>query len=345
MEKELSAIKKLLTIIVVPLVIYLLNVMDTIFIPLTFGLFFALLFTPILRWFTSKKIPKAIGMIFVLIMMSGIVLGTYKILEMTSSELMAIDEEFIEKFDSKLDELARPVVNFMRIEKEPDESHIAALLNNEKVVSNIVGNIGGGINAAKNFLSVLLMSVFFMALFLAGSVNVQNVLEVLIFKQEEMSRNTYHQIEKGVFTYVLVKVFVSALTGIGISLACYFFGVSFPIFWGVAAFLLNFIQIIGSALLVGILALFAFVELSATGSLVGFIIIIVGVQFIIGNILEPIMLGRSFSINTITVLVMLSIWGIIWGIPGLVLSIPMTAMLKIILEKFPSTQVYAKLMS
>lgn len=345
MENQLSAIKKLLIIIVVPLSMYLLKVMDTIFIPLTFGLFFALLFTPILRWFTSKKIPKAIGLFIVFMMMTAVILSTYKVIEMTSSELMQIDDAFIEKFDHKLNDLARPVVEFMRIEKMEGESDISALLNNEKVISNLVGNIGSGVNAAKNFLSVLLMSIFFMILFLAGSVNVQNVLEVLVFKKEEVSRDAYLQIEKGVFTYVTVKVFLSLLTGLGISLACYFFGVSFPIFWGVAAFLLNFIQIIGSALVVGVLALFAFVELSVSGYLLAFIIIITAVQFLIGNVMEPIMLGKRFSINTITVLVMLSVWGIIWGIPGLVLSIPMTAMIKIILEKFPSTQVYAKLMS
>jgi predicted PurR-regulated permease PerM len=138
---------------------------------------------------------------------------------------------------------------------------------------------------------------------------------------------------------------VSLGTGIGIGLACVYFDVSFPIFWGLFAFIINFVQMIGSFISVIALAIFAFVEIQLMGTLFFFILSITMVQVIFGAILEPIFMGKSFSINIITVLVMLMFWGFIWGIPGMIMSIPITVFIKIILEQFPNTKVIASLLS
>lgn len=342
---EISRIRKPLMIIVVVLIMYVLNILSIIFIPLTFGLFFALLFTPSLRWLTERKVPSFIGIIFVFIIITGIIMGGYKVVEITSHELRSVDKEFIETMDNKLNDIVKPIVKLMGIETKEGERELIALLNNEKVIANLFSNVGSGLTFAKDFVSTLLLSLFFMILFLAGSVKLKNVLEILIFKEEELSADTFYQIEKGVFTFVSVKIFVSLLTGVAVGLTCYFFDVSFPTFWGLVTFLLNFVQLIGSVVLVIVLSFFAFVELNVTGSLLFFILVITGFQLLIGSVIEPVLLGKSFSINTITIIVMLSIWGVVWGIPGLVLSIPITAMLKIILEKSPSTSALARLMS
>ncbi len=120
---------------------------------------------------------------------------------------------------------------------------------------------------------------------------------------------------------------------------------SFPIFWGLFAFAINFVQMIGSVISVVLLSLFAFVELDATGALLFFILTITLVQVIMGGILEPVFMGKSFSINVITILIMLMFWGYIWGIPGMILSIPLTVFMKIIFEQFPNTKIISELMS
>ena len=128
-------------------------------------------------------------------------------------------------------------------------------------------------------------------------------------------------------------------------MACYAFDVSFPIFWGLFAFLINFVQMVGSFITIILLSIFAFVELETSSTLLFFIIAISGVQVLFGSILEPIFMGKSFSINIITVLVMLMFWGFIWGIPGLIMAIPITVFLKIIFEQFKSTKGIAELIS
>jgi predicted PurR-regulated permease PerM len=102
---------------------------------------------------------------------------------------------------------------------------------------------------------------------------------------------------------------------------------------------------VGSFVSVILLSIFAFVELDPTSILFFFVLSITLVQVLFGGILEPIFMGKSFSINVITILVMLMLWGFIWGIPGLIMSIPITVFVKIILEQYPKTKTLAKLMS
>lgn len=345
MRNELLAIRKLLLILIVPFVLYLLNLLSIIFIPLVFALFGALLFMPLMRWFTKKGIPNFVGIITVVIIIAGGLKGAYEVVEISGKEIANANEDFYEKFDNKLNDIVSPVVEFMGIEPAEDETDLEAFMNNESVSANLFGNVSNGLNFARKFVSMLLMTIFFMILLLAGSMNIQKVMELLIFKQRFASVKTFRQIEKDIFKFIVVKFFLSLFTGIGFSLACYFFDVSFPIFWGLFAFLINFIQMIGSVISVIVLTAFALVELDQTGTLLFFILVITGVQVLFGGILEPILMGKSFSINTVTVLFMLALWGFIWGIPGLILSIPITALVKKIMEQFPGTKVYAKIMS
>ena len=189
------------------------------------------------------------------------------------------------------------------------------------------------------------MTVFFVVLWLAESINIENLLNKTLLKKRHQSIKTFIKIENDLIKFIKVKVLVSFLTGLFTGLACYFFDVSFPIFWGLFAFLINFVQMVGSFITVILLSVFAFVELEASSTLLFFIIAIAGTQVLYGSILEPIFMGKSFSINVITVLVALMFWGFIWGVPGLIMAIPITVFLKIILEQFPSTREIAKLIS
>jgi predicted PurR-regulated permease PerM len=316
-----------------------------IFIPFVFALFAALVFTPMMRWLMKKGVPNFVGIILVIMIIVLGLMGAYEVVKLSGQELSSANADFYEKLDDRLNDVVAPVTDLMGIEAKPGQTELNAFLNNEKVQSNLFGNVGNGLNFARRFVSMLLMTIFFTVLLLAGSMNIQKVMELLIFKQQFASVKTFRQIEKDIFKFIIVKFFLSLFTGIGFSLACYAFDVSFPIFWGLFAFLINFIQMIGSVISVIVLTAFALVELNLTGTLLFFIIVISGVQVLFGGILEPVLMGKSFSINTVTVLFMLALWGFIWGIPGLILSIPITALVKKIMEQFPGSAVYAKIMS
>lgn len=327
----------LLLIIVVPLVFYLLKILSFIMIPLVFSMFIALLFLPIMRWLNKRRLPKFVSILMIVLLIVGGLKIVVELIQLSSREIMSSDAVFFKKSQEKFDVLKLYLEQNFGIEFQKDKRFISQFLQRE--------NIGSTFDYLRKFLTSILMTAFFVVLWLAESINVQKVMNNTILKQKHASIKAFMKIEKDLITFIKVKFFVSLLTGIGTGLACLFFDVSFPIFWGLFAFVINFVQMVGSFIAVISLSIFAFVELDPTSTLFFFIVTITGVQILFGAILEPIFMGKSFSINIITVLVMLMFWGFLWGIPGLVMAIPITVFLKIILEQFQSTRFIAELLS
>jgi predicted PurR-regulated permease PerM len=189
------------------------------------------------------------------------------------------------------------------------------------------------------------MFLFFLVLLLANTLDMQKLMQIIIFNQKLPSIRTFLKIEKSIVKFIWVKFLLSLFTGIGFTIACYAYGVSFPIFWGFFTFAINFVQMIGSVIAVIVVTIFSVIEINSPGTLLTFSLVLTSVQVLFGGILEPIMMGKSFSINTITVLIMLALWGFVWGIPGLIMSVPITVLVKTIMEQIPDTKKYAELMS
>lgn len=327
----------LLLIIVIPLIFYLLKVLSFIFIPLVFSMFIALLFLPLMRFLGRKQVPKFLSILIVLLLVTaGLKIG-FELIQLSSKEILANKSSFLEKAQPKLDVLNTYLFENYNIELEADKSLVAELIKKD--------NIGSTIGFLRSFLTSLLMTTFFVVLWLAESINVHKILNNTILKQKYTSIKAFMKIEKDLIKFIKVKFLISALTGLFTGLMCVFFDVSFPIFWGLFAFAINFVQMVGSFISVILLSIFAFVELDSSGTLLFFILSITMVQVIFGAILEPIFMGKSFSINVIAVLVMLMFWGFLWGIPGLIMAIPITVFIKIILEQFESTKIIASLLS
>lgn len=327
----------LLLIVVVPLVFYLLKILSFIFIPLVFSMFIALLFLPLMRWLGKRKVPKLISIVIVVLLIAGGLTITGELIKLSSKQIMATDTTFFDKAEDKLIAAKLYLETNFGMVFEEDENIITQLFKKD--------NIGSTIDFLRKFLTTILMTAFFVVLWLAESINVHNLLNSTLLKQKHASVKAFMKIEKDLITFIKVKFLVSLLTGIGTGLACLFFDVSFPIFWGLFAFVINFVQMVGSFISVILLSFFAFVELDPSSTLFFFILSITGVQVLFGAILEPIFMGKSFSINVIAVLVMLMFWGFLWGIPGLIMAIPITVFIKIILEQFSGTKVIASLLS
>lgn len=339
--KDLKTTNILLLIIVIPLVFYLLKILSFIFIPLVMAMFIALLFLPLMRWLKKRGVPKFVSIFIVVLIFIAIFKIGGELIKISSAEIRATEGVFFEKAETKIVNLILNVEDFFGIEREQGESIIKHYLNENTYVERF-GNTIGFISSA---LSMTLMTAFFVILLLSESINFQNILNNTIFKFKHSSIRTFMHVERDILKFVKVKFIISLLTGIGFSLACLIFDVSFPIFWGLLAFAINFVQMIGSIISVVLLALFAFVELDPTGTLLLFILSIIAVQVLMGGVIEPVMMGKTFALNVVTVLVMLMLWGYIWSIPGFILAIPMTVFIKIVLEQFERTKFIAEMMA
>jgi predicted PurR-regulated permease PerM len=278
-----------------------------------------------------------VSIIIVLLLVAGGLKIGIELIQLSSRQALGSNTEFFSKAEVKLADVKTYLSDSFGIEFENDNNFLVQFFQKE--------NLGSTISFLNSFLTTLLMTVFFVVLWLAESINVHKLLNNTLLKRRYTSIKAFIKIENDLIKFIKVKFLVSALTGVFTGLMCVFFDVSFPIFWGLFAFAINFVQMVGSFISVILLSIFAFVELDPSSILFFFILSITSVQITFGAILEPIFMGKSFSINIIAVLVMLMFWGFLWGIPGLIMAIPITVFIKIILEQFESTKFIASLLS
>lgn len=164
-------------------------------------------------------------------------------------------------------------------------------------------------------------------------------------QRESRVREVLGAIQREIQTYVWIKTLMSILTG-GISyLVLIAVGVSFAEFWAVFIFLLNYIPTIGS-----LLGIFfpAALTLMQFGEFLPFLLVLVPLavaQIVIGNVLEPRLMGSSLNISALVVILSLTLWGALWGVTGMFLSVPIMVVLMIVLGHFPVTRPIAIMMS
>ncbi|MDP7287632.1 MAG: AI-2E family transporter [Phycisphaerae bacterium] len=154
------------------------------------------------------------------------------------------------------------------------------------------------------------------------------------------------QAEAGIKRYIVTKILVSVITGVLVGLSLTLLGVEMALMFGLFAFLLNFVPSVGSVIstLLPLPVVLVTPEISPVTAVLA--IAIPGViQFAIGNVVEPKIMGRSLDLHPIVILMGLIFWGMLWGIVGMLLATPMTAVVKIFLSKREFTAPMASLLS
>lgn len=342
---QLATTNKLLLILVVPVVFYVIKLLSFIFIPLVAALFIALLFMPLMRWSFKKNIHRSITLTSVVIVLFALIRAIIELIKLSSREILNTGAAFWNDVFARLNIYLLPLMELLGFENVAGETSLSDVLHSQKLANALYENIGSMIAFVQSASAMFLIAMFFIVLLLAGSVNIQKLMEDTLFKSRLPSIRTFISIERSIVKFLIVKFLISLATGISFSIACYLFGIKFPVFWGLLAFTLNFIQMVGSIISTALLALFSIAQIDHTGTMVAFIILIIGIQILFGSILEPIFMGQTFSINTITILFMLMLWGFLWGVAGLILAVPITVVLKTVFEQFPRTQIISKIMS
>jgi AI-2 transport protein TqsA len=152
-------------------------------------------------------------------------------------------------------------------------------------------------------------------------------------------------VQEDIQTYLWIKTLTSALTGVVSYFVLKAVGVDFAIFWAFTIFLLNFIPTIGSIIATLFPAMLALIQFD---TFLPFMIVLIGVgsvQLVVGNMLEPKLMGNTLNVSPFVVMMSLTLWGSIWGIAGAFLSVPITVILLIIFAHFEQTRYIAVLLS
>lgn len=153
------------------------------------------------------------------------------------------------------------------------------------------------------------------------------------------------KIDSSITSYIALKSLTSLMTGFISFFALLFIGVDAPLFWAFLIFILNFIPTIGSLIATAFPVIFAMLQFGDFSPALMVLIFVGTTQIVVGNLIEPRLMGSSLNISPLVVFLTLALWGLMWGVTGMLLSVPITVILIIILSEFEGTRPLAILLS
>ncbi len=157
--------------------------------------------------------------------------------------------------------------------------------------------------------------------------------------------HTIEKIEKSIADYIGLKTLVSLTSGILSYIVLLIIGIDSPVFWASLISLMNFIPTIGPLVGTAFPALFSLLQFGEFAPGIMVLVFIGLIQLLVGNILEPKLMGRSLNISSLITIMSLFFWGAIWGITGMIVSIPITVIMVIIFSQFEKTKSIAIILS
>lgn len=243
-------------------------------------------------------------------------------------------------YQENLLKLSDRVFTLIGIEDQPNISQLISQINLTPLITNLAGTMAGIAGNAG------LIIIYVLFIFLEQA-SFHSKLKALLkgTKQTERVETIISRISEKIETYVAIKTFVSLLTGGACYIVLVLNDVDYASFWAFIIFLLNYIPTVGSMLAVLFPALLSLVQFP---TFTPFLIIITSlgcIQVLFGNILEPKLMGNSLNLSPLVVMLSLALWGSIWGIAGMFLSVPFTVILMIIFSEFPKTRPIAIILS
>ncbi len=202
-----------------------------------------------------------------------------------------------------------------------------------------------------NVVSALLGNVALVLVYVIFLLLEENFMPLKIdamFRHQQGKKGLSHilnRINKSINAYFTVKFIVSLLTGILSYVILLIIGVDFPQLWAFLIFLFNFIPYVGSLLATIMPAVFAVFQLASFAPFLWVFAGVMGIQILVGNYIEPRIVGKTLNLSPLIVILSLAFWGAIWGIIGMLLSVPIVSVLVIVMAYFPATRNVAILFS
>lgn len=157
--------------------------------------------------------------------------------------------------------------------------------------------------------------------------------------------DVFGRINAANISYVKAKFVSSVLVAVPVGLVLAFAGVKFAVLWAVLTFVGNFIPYIGSAVAYTLPVGFAFAQSDGLATPITVAALLAGIHTLSASVLEPTLLGRAVGLSPLVILAALTVWGVLWGLPGMFLAVPLTVVVKIVLENLDMTRPLAKLLS
>jgi AI-2 transport protein TqsA len=307
--------------------------------PFCLAVFLSFVLAPLLDFSTRLKIPRVISIIFILIF-------TFFILYLLASIIYTSGEAFA----AGLPDYSQKVNSVLTSIQEKYNLSGAEWQPFDWAKQFDLGRIGGILLDAMgpffSFISNLFLVLLFLIFILAGRGQILPKINMAFTKERaskvsEVIQNIDGQIQR----YLAIKTIVSFFTGVLALIVLMLFGVDFAILFGLMTFILNYIPNIGSFIATVFPVFIAVFQFETIWPAVWILVILVFIQQVMGNIVEPRLMGEGLGLSPLVILFFLFFWGWLWGIPGMILAVPIAAIIKIVTSNVPDLEFIAVFMS
>lgn len=318
-------------LITLVIIVYGLHALEGLLIPLVFAILFSVLLFPLCQRLENWRVPRMLAVVLCLILTLACITGLFYALSIQISNFAEIIPKLIERGNLFLNKLQTFADERFNIDRQRQLSEFRKYLNSALseggtiLTSTLMATTG----TLTNIFLVLLFAFFFLLyrdFFRSFFYKVFS--DTKQAKIDTVFQNIYNVVKDYLAGLVLVIVIIGTLMTIGL----FALGIDYAIFFGFFGACLVLIPYFGISLGSLLPAAYALVTEDNPLKAVGVIGVFLGVQMLEGNFITPYIVGSKVSINPLAAIVVLILWENIWGLPGLILALPMTAILKVIFD-------------
>lgn len=292
----------------------------------------------------GKTVPALVRYVISILVIVGVVTAFVFLIISNINQLIEVAPAYQTKLLTVIQGIASSIGREFDVPTEPTW---------ETIRRDVIGEVSiqALLTSAVTSISVLVGSVFVVLVYtgfaLAERATFAIKLKKLTTDQDSSERiaDLVFIINERIGNYLATKTLVNLVLGLLSYAVMAFVGLDFAAFWGVLIALLNYIPYVGSFLGVLFPLAIAIVQFGDVSWIIGTTLALIACQVLVGSFLEPNMMGKSLNLSPFVIVVSLSVWGTLWGIAGALLSVPITAILVIILSEFEGTRPIAILLS
>jgi AI-2 transport protein TqsA len=312
-----------------------------LFVPLVIALIAVYLIKVLERWiggvsFSRFRIPPPVPLILSFLTVIGL---SWVLISIIADNAMQV-AEIVPRYQGRLLRIQSELFLALGVEQPPAMREFLGRIDIAGLIALLATNLAG---LLKNTMLVLVFAVFLLleTRFISAKIG------ALFPDPHRRGRieGIIRRVDRDIQTYFGVKTLVSLTTALLSYGVMRFVGLDFAAFWALLVFILNFIPTIGSIVSTILPGLLALVQFESWKPVILLVIGITVIQQTLGNFIEPNLMGMTLNLSPLVVVMSLLLWGMLWGIVGMFLCVPITVILVIILGNFPSTRWVAILLS
>lgn len=336
-------VRSFLGIITFSVLVFALEHLSELLIPLTVAAIFSIMFKPFMVKLKKKKIPTAFSLILVMAILA-FSFGLFGAILYSSAKPLIAG---LPTYKENLSQIINSVINGLtttaqtlgiQIESIDPQTLLGATTYTAAALSESLATF-------LHFIGFAALVLLYMLFMISASGNMGAKIKIAYPQGKaaiitESLRNMGSQIRR----YIVIKIIMNAITGLLTGIVLWLLGVDFPVFWGLLGFLVCFIPTIGAVIAIGAPFILSLLQFESFTIPILIIALLGLVYMVMGSLVEPKFMASSLNLSVLLILVALIFWGLVWGPWGMLLAIPLTTIIKIIFANVESLRPISILM-